>query len=179
VIRTYRNGENVYEFARVKYGISRDKFRPILHSLISLEDRQARLAEQYRDKYHNADVVAALKSVPCENRDTGPTVYEYQRAADHDPALPSVPLLCNRFGTYNAALAAAGFRRKTGPRSDRQWTQHRVEQSLTLIADALGELPSIQEYQRLKKPEWPSSATIRIRMGTWSNARAFVEQARR
>lgn len=170
----YRVGGDVYIAAR-EFAISRDAMRVHLRAFITPADRQARRAHTSREEYAHDQIVAAIRSVRTSSSEVGPTVTEYRREARTNPALPSIATLTNRYGTYNAALVAAGYRRPTGVRSDRRWDRAQVVDSLREIVTACDGLPSIAKYERVRRdfPQWPSSATIRVRIGSWSEARTI------
>jgi hypothetical protein len=110
-----------------------------------------------------------------------PTVDEWRRAG-HDH--PSVTTVRQVFGSWNAAVEAAGFRprrpgesRRTAPaavvRSEPtaavRWSHEAILAALQAWAQAWGRSPSLEQWRRASAAH-PSAATVRRLFGSWNAA---------
>jgi hypothetical protein len=114
-----------------------------------------------------------------------PTVDEWRRAG-HDH--PSVTTVRQVFGSWNAAVEAAGFRpRRPGearraapvtaarsePTAAVRWSRETTVAALRVWAESWGRSPSLEQWRRAS-PAHPSAATVRRLFGSWN---AAVEEA--
>ncbi len=84
-----------------------------------------------------------------------------------------------RYGSWNAACEAAGVPHapSTAHRYS-PWTQELCVEAILVVAQVLGAMPSIGDYdavRQLERPDLPSNATIRGRCGGWARALALAE----
>jgi hypothetical protein len=109
-----------------------------------------------------------------------PTVAEWRLAGESHPSVTTVRSV---FGSWNSAVAAAGFRprrpgeaRRAGPalvpgRSEPavRWPVNTVVARLRAWTDDHGRPPTLEEWRRASARH-PSSATVRRLFGTWNDA---------
>jgi AraC-like DNA-binding protein len=134
--------------------------------------RKASLAGARRvQTYSDRDIVLALTSVGIRVGRV-PSAKEY---AVHARVLnyPSLPTVLNRMGGWAQALNAAGMRPLSAPSRTRarRWTEEFCWVALRSVVDELGEIPTVLAYERhaAGRPELPSAATLRNRLGRWSS----------
>lgn len=126
----------------------------------------ARRIQQYSDR----DIILALTSVSTRVGRV-PSAKQYALHA-RELNYPSLPTVLNRMGGWTRALHAAGMQPITGKhrRRKRRWTEESCWLALREVVDELGEIPTVLCYQRhaAGRPELPSAATLRNRLGRWS-----------
>jgi hypothetical protein len=76
-------------------------------------------------------------------------------------------------GGWVHALRAAGMQPLGAPparRRKRRWTEECCWEALLGVVEELGEIPTVLAYERhaAGRPELPSAATLRNRLGRWS-----------
>jgi hypothetical protein len=86
-----------------------------------------------------------------------------------------------RYGSWNAACEAAGVpHAPSTAHLYTPWTQEQCVEAILAVAEVLGEMPSMGDYdavRRLELPDLPSNATIRGRCRGWARALALAEAA--
>lgn len=135
--------------------------------------RKASIAGARRvQRYSERDIILALTSVSTRVGRV-PSAKEY---AAHARALnyPSLPTVLNRMGGWVQALEAAGMQPLSAPtrrRRGRRWTEESCWEALLAVVEELGEIPTVLAYERhaAGRPELPSAATLRNRLGRWSS----------
>jgi len=138
-------------------------------------DRAARKASMAGSRsiqtYSDRDIIVALTSAATRVGRV-PSAKEYAalaRTLDY----PSLPTILNRMGGWAHALRAAGMEPLTTPgrARKRRWTEEACWTALRRVAEELGEIPTVLAYERhaAGRPELPSSATVRNRLGRWSS----------
>lgn len=127
----------------------------------------ARRSQQYSDR----DIILALTSVSTRVGRV-PSAKEYAlhaRELNH----PSLPTVLNRMGGWTHALRAAGMQpiADNHRRRKRRWTEESCWVALREVLEELGEIPTVLSYERhaAGRPELPSAATLRNRLGRWSS----------
>ena len=130
--------------------------------------------------YSDRDIIVALTSAATRVGRV-PSAKEYAalaRTLDY----PSLPTILNRMGGWAHALRAAGMEPLSAPgrARKRRWTEEACWAALRRVADELGEIPSVLAYERhaAGRPELPSSATVRNRLGRWSSISAQLAAQR-
>jgi len=120
--------------------------------------------------YSDRDIAAALASVAA---DLGrvPSAKEYEALARARGA-PSLATVLNRMGGWTKAVRAAGL---TPPRTpartrSRRWTADACWSAIRAVVAELEQIPTVVTYDRhaASRPDLPSSATLRNRLGRWS-----------
>ncbi len=138
-------------------------------------DRDARRASLAVDRaiaktYSDRDIVAALTSV-AGRLDRVPTAKEYGALA-RELDLPSLPTVVNRTGRWTNAVRAAGLvpAHTAEHARPRRWTAESCWNALRTVVGELGEIPTVAAYDRYAagRKDVPSSATLRNRLGRWS-----------
>ena len=134
--------------------------------------RKASMAGAHRAQtYSDRDIILALTSVSTRVGRV-PRAKEY---AAHARILnyPSLPTVLNRMGGWARALQAAGMQPLGAPsqRRTRRWTEESCWIALRVVSEELGEIPTLLSYERhaAGRPELPSAATLRNRLGRWSS----------
>jgi 2-oxo-4-hydroxy-4-carboxy--5-ureidoimidazoline (OHCU) decarboxylase len=86
-------------------------------------------------------------------------------AAEHDGRPPTAPTYARRFGSWNAAIAAAGFDPRFRRRSDEE-----LLDELRSLVETAGEHPT--EAAVRDHPDMANSSTYKARFGSWTEALA-------
>jgi transcriptional regulator with XRE-family HTH domain len=119
--------------------------------------------------YSDRDIAIALTSTAAGLGRT-PSAREYEALA-HIHEGPSVKTILNRMGGWTTAVQAAGLTpvRSLHTRS-RRWTVEACWAAVRAVAAELDEIPTVITYDRCAagRPDLPSSATLRNRLGRWS-----------
>jgi len=115
------------------------------------------LAAPYTDK----QLLQALCDLAAE-LSRPPTARELAARRD----LPTSPTYLSRFGSWNAALEAAGLK----PNRRSNYTDERLIEILRDLADELGRLPTCREMRARR--DLPDPTTYIRRFGNWRNALA-------
>lgn len=90
------------------------------------------------------------------------------REITEDPEMPNVLTYQNKFGSFNAALVAAGLTPTTTRWQSKDWTKEELISALKRLNRALGRTPKNTDLKEdLTMP--PLSAYLRT-FGTWNNA---------
>jgi uncharacterized protein (DUF433 family) len=175
LLALWRAGEGAGSVAG-KLGLQAVACRSTIERFATDVDRAARRASMAGARgartYSDRDIILALTSVTTRLRHV-PSAKEYAAVA-RDLGYPSLATVLNRMGGWSSAVAVAGLRPVTvGPARSRarRWTEDACWDALERAVDELGEIPSVLAYERLAagRPDLPSSATIRNRLGRWSS----------
>jgi transcriptional regulator with XRE-family HTH domain len=174
LLALWRMGEQPRSAAD-KLGLQAVACRSTIDRFATDVDRAARRASmagaRRMQTYSDRDIIVALTSVSARVGRV-PSAKEY---AAHARALnyPSLPTVLNRMGGWARALDAAGMHPLSAParRRKRRWTEESCWDALRTVADELGEIPTVLSYERHAngRPELPSAATLRNRLGRWSS----------
>ncbi len=120
--------------------------------------------------YSERDIIVALRAVAA-GLGRVPSAKEYALLA-RGLELPSLPTVLNRMGGWSRAVEAAGMKpvAASAKSRPRRWTDSACWAALRRIVDELGEIPTVVSYDRhaTGRPDLPSSATLRNRLGRWS-----------
>jgi hypothetical protein len=104
-----------------------------------------------------------------------PSSNDYQTIAA-ELGLPSLPTVSNRLGSWREAVRAAGMTPHPPRRSgySRRWTEDACRRALEALVTELGEVPTADQYEVLASADdsLPSLATVRNRLGRWSEVSA-------
>jgi DNA-binding PadR family transcriptional regulator len=175
-LAAWRAGSGIQTIAAT-LGLSRAEVRGLIDRHATAADRAARrvalsnATRRAKPQGHSDEkLVAALRRV-VDDAGHVPSSKEYGRIAKAT-GLPSLSTVENRFGGWNAAVRAAGLT-PTRPRSrsyERRWTEANCLEALRALEAELGGFPSQHDYEQLspRRPDLPSSATLRTRLGSWS-----------
>ena len=138
-------------------------------------DRDARRASLAGDRaiaktYSDRDIVTAVTFV-AERLGRVPTAKEYGAKA-RELELPSLPTVVNRMGRWTNAVRAAGLvpAHTAAHARARRWTAESCWHAMRAVVAELGEIPTVVAYDRHAggRKDLPSSATLRNRLGRWS-----------
>ena len=136
----------------------------------------ARGAQTYSDR----DIIVALRAVAA-GLGRVPSAKEYALLA-RGLELPSLPTVLNRMGGWSSAVSAAGMTPLAAPAAARQrrWTESACWAALRRVVGELREIPTVVSYDRhaTGRPDLPSSATLRNRLGRWSSISAQLAAER-
>jgi hypothetical protein len=147
---------------------------------VSVEATIADLATRHggREKYSDEDLLQAIRRVADVIGEV-PSSTSYQRSA-RDLGLPSLATVANRFGTWTAAVWAAGMTPHASNGSQTQrWSPDVCWRTLVNLTTDLGGPPTMDQYELLAtgNDELPSPATVRNRLGAWSGVTARLRSA--
>jgi DNA-binding CsgD family transcriptional regulator len=134
------------------------------------QQRSARRATSAA-RYTDHDLISAIRRVAEEIGDV-PSSTAYDQTARR-LGLPSLPTIANRFDGWAAAVEAAGMRPHATRRHRyvRRWDADACWRALRRLTDEIGAPPTVAQYELLAEgnDELPSSATVRNRLGRWSD----------
>jgi transposase len=120
--------------------------------------------------YTERDIIVALRAVAA-GLGRVPSAKEYALLA-RGLELPSLPTVLNRMGGWSRAVEAAGMTPISAHATSRtrRWTDSACWDALRRVVDELGEIPTVVSYDRhaAGRPDLPSSATLRNRLGRWT-----------
>jgi hypothetical protein len=130
--------------------------------------------------YSDRDIAAALAAV-ADSLGRVPSAKEYEALA-RERGCPSLATVLNRMGGWTNAVRAAGLTpvsTRTRTRS-RRWTAEACWDAMRRVVVELGEIPTVATYDRhgVDRPDLPSSATLRNRLGRWSAVTARLAAER-
>lgn len=130
--------------------------------------------------YSERDIIVALRAVAA-GLGRVPSAKEYALLA-RGLELPSLPTVLNRMGGWSRAVSAAGMTPTAAPAiaRPRRWTEGACWEALRRVVDELDEIPTVVSYDRhaAGRPDLPSSATLRNRLGRWSSIAAQLAAER-
>lgn len=116
----------------------------------------------------HATVVAAIRRWHTETGYT-PSAREWRRRGSYWPPSATVRAL---FGSWNMAIAAAGFAIRTiGQRTGRKnptWDTERIIAALQAWAAEHGRSPAANDWKRANANEHPAGSTVVKRFGSWN-----------
>jgi hypothetical protein len=140
---------------------------------------------RYEPVFSNADLIAAVWTAASEMGEPL-TEARYVEWANRQPRgqVPSQPTVCNRFGSWVAACAAAGVRpgEASRPAYTRTWTREACLEVLRGWLDIHPASTSVVAYEATRArsaDDMPSSPTIRNRFGGWASALQAARQWKR
>lgn len=119
----------------------------------------SRMAQRRWDK---PQIVAALRRFEHDHgrSPTGPDF----AAADHAPKPGTVAA---HFGTWNAALAAAGLPR---PKPALRWNETAIIATLQTFSAEHGRPPQARDFTGPDRSRYPNPGTVAVRFGSWNKA---------
>ena len=120
-------------------------------------------APKSRMKWTRERIIAALQAWAWEHG-AAPNATDWRQAAPEYPCFATVYPL---FGTWDAALAAAGLERDLRRRGSPRWTRENVIAALRAHHAAAGHSPSASSWARAAD-DHPTKETVRLLFGTWS-----------
>lgn len=174
LLALWRAGEQPRSAAD-KLGLQAAACRSTIERFATDVDRAARVAHmagaRRAQTYSDRDIILALTSVATRVGRV-PSAKQY---ATHARALnyPSLPTILNRMGGWAHALRAADMEPLGQPRRTRtrRWTEESCWAALLGVVEELGEIPTVLAYEchAAGRPDLPSSATLRNRLGRWSS----------
>lgn len=173
LLALWRAGEQPRSAAD-KLGLQAAACRSTIDRFATDVDRAARKATMAGARrvqlYSDRDIIVALTSVGTRVGRV-PSAKEYAVHA-RELHYPSLPTVINRMGGWTRALRAAGMEpvSTTHGRRKRRWTEDSCWAALREVVGELGEIPTVLAYERhaAGRPELPSAATLRNRLGRWS-----------
>jgi len=168
-----------------------------IHGVNAAAANPAQTRRAVREQWGRLEITDGLRRISsqaCQGNPPTTTTYERcrisEQTADGHYTLPSIPLITNRFGSWNRALIASGFNiEDSGPRSDRDWTLESCIEHMKRLVIELEELPSVDRYEFIAqaRPNFPdptslpSATTARNRFNQiglprWEAIRSFLVQ---
>ena len=161
--------------AASELGLQAAACRSTIERFATDADRAARKASmagaRWVQTYSDRDIILALVSVSTRVGRV-PSAKEYAAHA-RELNYPSLPTVLNRMGGWTNALRATGMEPVAAPTRarKRRWTDEACWKALRRVVRELGEIPTVLAYERhaAGRPELPSSATLRNRLGRWSS----------
>jgi hypothetical protein len=129
----------------------------------SVTESRRRYAALYKDE----DLIGSLRRLG-DDLGRAPSCAEYDRWARSADGSPSSATMVQRFDGWLNALNAAGLsERRSTPR---RWTREACEEAVEAIVSETGGWPTADAYRVLSaaREDMPSHATLRNRLGRWS-----------
>ena len=174
LLTRWRGGQTP-RVAASELGLQAAACRSTIERFATDADRAARKASmagaRWVQTYSDRDIILALVSVSTRVGRV-PSAKEYAAHA-RELNYPSLPTVLNRMGGWTNALLASGMDPVTAPTRarKRRWTDEACWKALRKVVRELGEIPTVLAYERhaAGRPELPSSATLRNRLGRWSS----------
>ena len=171
----FREGWDLDEIAS-RVGLSPGRLAALMRDAATPGDRAARRAARSTSRrsaaltFSDADLLAGIRRIAERDRRV-PSSNRYQAVAP-ELGLASLPTVANRFGGWAAAVRLAGLVPQESPRREytRTWTADRCWRALRHLTDELGAPPTAAQYDLLasNNDDLPSQATVRNRLGRWS-----------
>ncbi|MGI8596290.1 MAG: homing endonuclease associated repeat-containing protein [Thermoleophilaceae bacterium] len=175
ILEAWRAGINAREIASQQH-MSMREVEDFIRAEAGEQDLAARTLAKVKSRtpaacvFSDAELVDAVRTAAGSTRGLLSSA-EYGRIA-RTRGLPSLQTLTNRLGSWNEALAAAGSAPPAAHRSyTRRWTEESCLDAVRRVAVEEGRLPTVQRYEAIAKGrgDLPSSATVRLRLGTWTS----------
>jgi hypothetical protein len=85
------------------------------------------------------------------------------------PDHPNGMTVVREFGSWNAAIEAAGFVPVRRGRASREWTQDNIVEAIQAWAEKYGQAPTVRAWSG-STPSHPSQSTVVRSFGSWSAA---------
>lgn len=182
ILARYRDGEDLQAIAR-ELGIQNKALKALVKERRSEADIEARA--EVRDgrrppQYSDAELIDCVR-LAARHLGHVPTHDEYDAVA-RELRLAATATVCMRFERWNRAVQAAGLEPAArSPMRVPRWHLAACWNALTSVADQLGEPPRYRRYLELAagRDDLPSAATLRQRLGLWSEIAAALELYRR
>lgn len=162
IVECYRGGRNVPEVAAAL------KLRPqevsaVVNRVVPEIERRRKLVGA-TSRWSDADLVETLRAAAEKNGGEVLTVAAYSTWADGTDA-PAVPTIIWRFGTWGAALSAAGLPVNAHGGKSKQFTTEACVAAVARVWDELGRPPTFRSYDQARRRGDPSPETVRLRFG--------------
>ena len=128
--------------------------------------KSERLQHRRGPAYTDDQLILTLQGAAQDGRLTSKQ-YEQQR----QPGQPALATFVLRFGSWTAAVKAAGLTTVERPKTNRQWTEIEMLQAVRTyaeVAETAGETPTVTgyaEWRRLQVTKVPSFSTMRFQSG--------------
>ena len=172
ILRCWRAGLDHTEI-RQAVGVSVDGLLAVLAESVTIEDRALRRAARGSPgpRLTDAELLDGLRRAATNGRLSAPKYAAAKSGA-------SISTIVMRFGSWRAALAAAGLQHTTGPSSPvARWTRETCWTALLTVVNELGRMPNSHEWDRISRDrDLPSGATVRRHLGFWTDITAAVER---
>jgi DNA-binding CsgD family transcriptional regulator len=185
ILELWRRGLRVGEIHQ-RTGVSWRAIRRTVAGLATAGDRSARgdallpRRATVLPLFTDEQLIAGVRAV-AQRVGHPPTGPEYQQLSGR-LRLASHATVYMRFGSWSGVLRAAGFDVAPSARSrPATWGVAECWRALESVADQLGDPPSYNRYRRLseQRDDLPSAATVRLRLGLWSDTAAALSERRR
>jgi DNA-binding CsgD family transcriptional regulator len=174
ILRRWRAGLDAEEIAR-QLGFTFAAVKEVIDDEASGFDKAARShalsSRTTRMKYSDRDLIDGLRKA-AKIFGHAPSEPEYDSVA-RDLGAASVQTIIGRLGGWSQAAAAAGLQPNSATRASHRktWDDEACWTALESVADRLGDPPRYRVYEELAlgRPDLPSGATIRKRLGRWTD----------
>lgn len=183
LLAAFRAGRSIRDVAG-GLGIAGDAAVEVVDAALTPADRAERGRNSGRASsgptYAEEDLIGAVRRVADEVGRV-PSSNDYGRLAGR-LGLPSLPTIMNRLGGWSAAVRQAGMVPNQSRRSyERTWGERACWMALEALVDELGQLPTVEHYDALaaSREDLPSLATVRNRLGRWSEVAATLARGER
>jgi hypothetical protein len=179
VLEEFRAGRTVLEIAR-ETGVAVRAVRGVIAESATEADREER-ARTYREParrpaFTDQQLIEGLRLVQTR-LGHAPSGTEYSELA-RELSLASMQTVYFRFGGWRRALAAAGLGTPAPARVYApEWHVAACWRAVQSVAGQLGDPPRYRRYLELaaERDDLPSGATLRVRLGLWSEIVAALK----
>jgi hypothetical protein len=138
-------------------------------SLLPFPVRLEVMATKARRTWNRADIITALRlAAEYQGRPPGKRDWHYQ-AAWEEPRRPCTPTVLRHFGSWNAALEAAGLR----PQLHSAWSRTQIVEAIRAWVDRTETMPTHSAWRHrpsAEEPDRPTAHTVIKHFGSWEAA---------
>jgi len=180
---TFAECRNITEVVR-RLGIPRRIVEEVVHESFSPAERRLPVERRrkWRQRFTDEELLDFLRAAASGADTVTVDAYTEHARNKQTPDGRSWPVqttFYKRFGSWRAAVAAAGLAQSPGPQvGKRKFEEVHCVDALRAAALALGETPTAEDYDAFARSfggAYPSVATVRNCFGTWFQALTAAE----
>lgn len=111
-------------------------------------------------------IIAAIHEHAEQNGGEPPAAFQWSRAMPHRPCASNV---LYQFGSWNAAITAAGLRPRPKGRMPKRWTEQQIIEAIQRWVDQHGQTPRCSDWRR-NGHRRPCASSVVWTFGSWNAA---------